>query len=170
MVKISGKIFKNFAWNFEIIFMSDGANLIPYQTGVAACQAFQDWLLFLQLVSSVVPHLLQSFLHPMLPEMIFVTYFAVSNLLLLPVYHSIQHQVSQKWTIRCEYKSGQVSGLTNDFNFVILPKMFKKACLLVNTGWFPLIKKWWGHFLIDSEWFEWSESESLWHVLVTTQP
>ena len=80
-------------WNYE---RWSKPNNKPYQTGVAACQAFQDWLLFLQLVSSVVPHLLQSFLHPMLPEMIFRTDLVVSNSLLLPVYHSIQHQVSQK--------------------------------------------------------------------------
>ena len=147
--------------------MSDRANLIPYQTGVAACQAFRDWLSFSQLVSSVVPHLLQSFLHPMLPEMIFRCWVICCYFLFITQYNT---RSVKKWTIRCEYKSGQVSGRTNDFNFVILPKMFKKACLLVNTGWFPLIKKWWGHFLIDLEWFEWSESESLWHVLVTTQP
>jgi len=111
-------------------------NHIPYQTGVAACQAFQDWLLFLQLVSSVVPHLLQSFLHPMLPEMIFRTDSVVRNLVLLPVYHSIQHQASQKWTIRCEYKIEQVSGRTNDFNFVISSQKCSKkhVCWLTPVG------------------------------------
>ena len=82
LTKISGKISRNFTWNCYERWSKP--NNIPCQIGAAACQAFQDWLSFLLLVLSVVPHLLQSFLHPMLPEKNISTGLAVSHLLLLP--------------------------------------------------------------------------------------